>query len=211
MAVVIRNHVQPFRPLRGGIAIMNGNNGPSGTLGCIATSSGEDRWILSAHHVLRGAGNDLTDDEPIFQPALGGSALPIARTRRDRAHRGLDVAAAQVIAGVETVNEILGIGMIGPVAEPREDMRVVKSGIATGVTEGVIVRMAGDEVRIELPSGYPSKYEISATSDSGSVWLEEATAAPVALHVAGTDTGIEIAIGIRMSEVLRVLNLRLLA
>jgi|SRR5215216_1838830 len=210
MAVVVRNHVQPFRPLRGGIAIMNGNNGPSGTLGCIATSNGVDRWILSAHHVLQGAGNELTDDEPIFQPALGGSALPVARTRRDRAHQGLDVAAARVIDGVDTVNEILGIGLIGRVIEPVQGMRVMKSGIATGVTEGVVVRVDGDEVRIESPPGYPSKYEISATSDSGSVWVEQETVAPVALHVAGTDTGIEIAIGVRMSEVLRVLELKFL-
>lgn len=210
MSVVVRNHVLPFRPLRGGIAIMNGNNGPSGTLGCIATSDGVDRWIVSAHHVLRGAGPELGDDEPIFQPALGGAAVPIARTRRDQASLAFDIAAARVVAGVETVNEILGIGVLGPVAEPVEGMRVVKSGIATGITEGVVARVDGSQVRIEIPAGYPSKYDLSAVSDSGAVWLEQGTAAPVALHVAGNDTGIEVAIGVRMSEVLRVLGLDLM-
>lgn len=209
MAVVVRNHVQQFRPLRGGIAIMNGNNGPSGTLGCIATADGADRWLLSAHHVLRGGRLEVEDGDPVFQPALGGAALPVARTSRDRADRGLDVAAARVIDGVATVAEVLGIGVLGGVVEPHEGMRVVKSGIATGVTEGVVVRVDGSEVRIELAPGYPSKYELSATSDSGAVWVEEGTASPVALHVAGNDTGIEVAIGVRMSEILRALRLSL--
>src|SRR5687768_17883990 len=41
-------------------------------------------------------------------------------TSRDRANRTLDVAAAQVVAGVETINVILGIGAIGAVIEPAE-------------------------------------------------------------------------------------------
>jgi hypothetical protein len=211
MAVIVRNHVQPFRPLRGGIAIMNGNNGPSGTLGCVATSDGQDRWILSAFHVMQGAADDLADNEPIFQPALGGSAQPVARTKRNRADRALDIAAAEVVSTVATVNEILGIGSVGSLLEPVEGMLVVKSGIATGVTEGVITLVQGHRVRIEMRPGYPSKYELSAISDSGSVWLAQSTAQPVALHVAGTDTGIEIAMGVRMSEVLRVLGLSLLS
>jgi hypothetical protein len=210
MAMQARNHIQSFRPLRGGIAISNGNGGRLGTLGCMVTSDGADRWILSAHHVLRGAGPELGDDEPVFQPALGGADLPVARTRRARASPELDAAAALIVDNIGAVNEILGIGAVGPLAEPVEGARVIKSGVATGITEGQIIRVVGDDVRIELLRGYPSKYELSAISDSGAIWLDQDTLSPVALHVAGNDTGIEIAVGVRLSAVLRALGLRML-
>jgi hypothetical protein len=211
MSLLVRNHVQPFRPLRGGIAIVCGSNGPFGTLGCLATSDGQDRWLLTANHVLSGTAATVQEDIPVFQPAMGGPEAPIGRTRQAKASKALDVAAAVVVAGTETVNEILGIGVLGPLSEPAVGMRVVKSGIATGVTEGVIVNVTNERVRIEVPPGYPSKYELSSISDSGSIWVEQNTASPVALHVAGNDTGIEIALGIRLSEILTTLNLRLLA
>ena len=205
-----RNHIQSFRPLRGGIAISNGNGGRLGTLGCIATSNGADRWIVSALHVLRGAGPELGDGEPIFQPALGGTDSPVAQTRRSRTVTELDAAAALVVDTVGAVHEILGLGVVGPLAEPVEGTRVVKSGVATGITEGKIVRVVGDAVRIEVLAGYPSKYEMSTISDSGSIWLDQDTRSPVALHVAGDDTGIEVAVGVRLSTVLRALRLELL-
>lgn len=210
MGLLVRNHVQPFRPLRGGIAIVCGNNGPFGTLGCLATSDGQDRWILSAYHVLKGGGATVVEDTAVFQPAQGGPELPIARTREAKASKTLDAAAALVSAGTGTVNEILGIGDLGPLGEPAVGMPVIKSGIATGVTEGIIVGVNDDRVRIEVPSGYPSKYELSSISDSGSVWVEKGTSSPVALHIAGNDTGIEVALGVRLSKVLGDLNLRLL-
>lgn len=139
MVRAARNQVQPFRPLRGGIVITNGDNGPSGTLGFIATSDGVDRFIVSAHHVLRGTGAQLIDD-PIFQPALGGSALPVTLTKAARADEGLDIAAALVVPGIAAIGEVLGIGPLGPLLEPAVGMRVLKSGIATGVAEGVVAR-----------------------------------------------------------------------
>lgn len=50
--IVDRNHARTFRRLRGGIAITHPMVSRLGALGCIATSDGTDRWILSAHHVL---------------------------------------------------------------------------------------------------------------------------------------------------------------
>jgi hypothetical protein len=81
-------------------------------------------------------------------------------------------------------------------------MRVVKSGIASGVTEGVITEIKDERVRIEILPGYPSKYERSSVSVSCAIWVEQATSSPLALHVAGNDTGIEVALGIRLSTVL---------
>ncbi|HZF12174.1 MAG TPA: hypothetical protein VFE33_25590 [Thermoanaerobaculia bacterium] len=211
MSLLVRNHVQPFRPLRGGIAIVSGPNGLFGTLGCVLTSDGQDRWILTAYHVLSGSGTTVEEDVPVFQPALGGPELPVAHTRKAKASKTLDAAAALVSPGTATVNEVLGIGTLARLAEPVPGMRVVKSGIASGVTEGVVVEVKDERARIELPPGYPSKYELSSVSDSGAIWVEQATRSPVALHVAGNDTGTEVALGIRLSRVLGDLRLSLLA
>lgn len=204
-----RNHVQPFRPLRGGIAIMNGNVRLFGTLGCIATSDGLDRWIVSAFHVLVGRNRVAVAGEEVFQPAVGASELPIARTDAARADSGLDIAAAQVLTGVAAVSDVLGIGLLQRFAAPQIGMRVVKSGIATGITEGLVTDVVGSRVTIEPLGGYPSKYELSSVSDSGAVWVEQDSGAAVALHVAGNDTGQEISVAVPMPTVLQVLQLRL--
>jgi hypothetical protein len=191
-----------------------GNTGPFGTLGCLASSDGQDRWLLTAYHVLAGFSGTLRENDPVFQPAQGGPQFPIARVRQAKASRTLDAAAALLVDeagdGLEATNEILGVGALGPISEPLVDMRVVKSGIASGVTEGVIVDVANERIKIEVPRGYPSKYELSSISDSGAIWLEQATRSPVALHIGGSDTGVEVALGIRLSEILTRLGLQLL-
>ncbi len=209
MAVVVRNHVQSYRPLRGGIGIVNGTISLLGTLGCIATSDGQDRWILSAYHVLIGMGRPPVSGEAIFQPAPGAAMTPIAVTDATRADPGLDAAAA-LVAGVGTRDEILGIGTVAGVVAPAVGMRLIKSGIATGVTEGIVTDVTGSRVIIEQLPGYPSKYELSSISDSGAVWVEQHTREAVALHVAGNDTGIEIAIGVALGDVLASLRLQLI-
>lgn len=210
MAVLVANHTRAFRPLRGGIALMNANVRLLGTLGCMATSDGVDRWVVSAYHVLgRPHGVPLADDEPIFQPAVGVAENPVAVTRRDRFDPALDAAAALVTPGMGAVGEVLGIGPVTGLGNPVPGMRVVKSGIATGVTEGVIGEVLGTRVRVDLPPDFSAKYDLSDVSDSGAVWIDRETGRAVALHVAGNDTGAEVAIGMRMSEVLAALGLQL--
>lgn len=211
MSALVPNHCRMYRPLRGGILILNANVRTLGTLGLVATSDGRDRWLVTAHHVLgRTGGPPLQDGEPVFQPGEGAGPF-VAVTRADRADPALDVAAALVIDGVEAVGEVLGLGPLAPAKEPAAGMRVVKSGIATGITEGVVEQVVAERVRIRLPQGFPSKYELSDVSDSGAVWLEQATMAPVALHRAGEDTGLETATGVAIRRVLEALRLRALA
>lgn len=207
MALLVRNHVQSFRPLRGGIGIVNGTISLLGTLGCIATSDGQDRWILSAYHVLIGMGRAAVSGEAIFQPAPGAAMTPVALTDATRADPLLDAAAALVSPAVGALGEILGIGGVAGVAAPVVGMRVAKSGIATGITEGIITDVTGARVTIEQLPGYPSKYELSSISDSGAVWVEQSSGSAVALHVAGNDTGIEVAIGTSLPDVLASLRL----
>lgn len=210
MSTLVPNHCRMFRPLRGGVLIVNANVRVLGTVGLVATSDGHDRWLVTARHVLaRTGGPPLQDGEPVFQPGEGAGPF-VAVTRTGRADPDLDAAAALVIDGVEAVGEILGLGALAPVKDPAAGMRVVKSGIATGITEGVVDEVAGDRVRIRLPPGFPSKYELSDVSDSGAVWLEQATMAPVALHRAGEDTGVETATGVPLRRVLEALRLQAL-
>lgn len=205
---LVPNQCRMFRPLRGGILILNANVRTLGTLGLVATSDGTDRWLVTAHHVLApAAGPPLRDGEPVFQPGEGAGPF-VAVTRADRADPDLDAAAARVIDGVEAVGEVLGLGPLAPVKDPVAGMRVVKSGVATGITEGVVEEVAGDRFRIRLAPGFPSKYELSEVSDSGALWLEQGTMAPVGLHRAGEDTGVETATGVPIRRVLEALRLQ---
>lgn len=207
----VKNHTQEFRPLVGGISVQNPIVRKVGTLGCVLTSDGADRWIVSCYHVL--ARQDLTPYAPgeeIFQPAEPSSPDPVARMTGGRADPELDIAAAEVLPGIATTADILTLGELREAREPAVGMRVVKSGVSTGVTEGRISGVAGDRVEIELLPGFPPKYQLSFVSDSGSVWVDRETRAGVALHFAGNNTGAERAFGVPFPKLLEVLGLRTL-
>lgn len=200
----MRNHNLLYRPLRGGIRIANPAVAQPGTLGFTATGDRRDRWIVSCHHVLCGAGGR----EPVYQPIDEPEAL-VAMTDPARARAELDCAAALVVEGVGAVAEILGIGLPGKPAAPVEGMPVIKSGAATGVTEGVITEVSAGRVEIE-PVGLPENYELSATGDSGALWVAKPSLAPVVLHQGGSSRPRCFAYGLPVLEVLEALNLRML-
>jgi hypothetical protein len=85
-------------------------------------------------------------------------------------------------------------------------MRVLKSGAATGVTEGVITRLQGGRVEIE-PEGLPGDYQISAGGDSGAVWVTREGNRPVVLHQRGIDSPRRVAYALPFLEALRRLRL----
>jgi hypothetical protein len=205
----VRNHNLAYRPLRGGIAIVNpANANELGTLGFIGTSNGQDRWIVSAYHVLgRSDGSVFADGEPIYQPFRSAVSAPVALVSRARSDAVTDCAAAEIVNGVGATGEILGIGTVRAPIEPVVGMRVLKSGIETGVTEGVVRQVSGDRIVIAVPAGFPDKYDLSGRGDSGALWISRDAGAPVALHLAGNDTGEEIAFAVRIAKVLGVLGL----
>jgi hypothetical protein len=205
----VRNHNLAYRPLRGGIAIVNpANANELGTLGFIGTSNDQDRWIVSAYHVLgRSDGSIFTDGEPIYQPFRSAVSAPVALASRARADAVTDCAAAEIVNGVGATGDILGIVTVRAPIEPVVGMRVLKAGIETGVTEGVVRQVTGDRVVIAVPAGFPDKYDLSGRGDSGSLWISRDGWAPVALHLAGNDTGEEVAFAVRIAKVLAVLRL----
>jgi len=183
------NHIQSFVPLRGGIAIVNPNVNEIGTLGFVATSDGMDRWIVSCYHVLcRNHGGTFPTGafEPILLPFAARQEVDIEVTDT-MADRNLDCAAA-LVPNREAIGRILGIGKLAQPAEPQEGHRVIKSGAATGVTEGRIVRVSNDKVEIGLLDS-PDGYELSKAGDSGAIWIDADTHEPIALHLTGNARG----------------------
>ena len=203
-----RNHDRLYRPLRGGTIVFNPNVGVLGTLGLIATSDGIDRWLISCYHVLgRANGAPFADNEPVTQ---GDLVTPIARLRSARADSALDCIAAEVDPGVACVRDILGLPPVTQVGQPMVGMRVVKSGRETGVTEGLVEAINGNEVVIGLVPTFPRDYELSGVGDSGAVWIEPTSGAAMALHRAG-NSATRKAFAASFPAVLTSLGLNLLA
>jgi hypothetical protein len=183
-----------------------------GTLGFIGTKNGDDRWIVSCYHVLcRSDETPFADRESIFQPVDGEPGSLVARLSIGCADSVLDCAAAKVLDEVETVGEILGLGRLGKPVDPIPGMQVIKSGIATGITEGTVRSVSDKRVIIAAPAGFPSNYELSGGGDSGAVWVQKNTLSAVALHTRGNDTGEEVAFAVPVRDVMQVLGLQVIA
>ena len=125
----------------------------------------------------------------------------------------LDCAAA-LIDGVPTADRILGLPCLNPPSFPTVGMHVIKSGMHTGVTEGRVIDVdPGGAVRIGWLAGYPQTgggsagYEICLPGDSGAIWVDRMTLAPVALHTGCLPAAANVACGISLIEVLSALNL----
>lgn len=207
----VRNHNLLFRPLQGGIAIYNPNAGGVGTLGLVATSDGQDRWVVSCYHVLgRPNGELFNDDELIYQPTDTAAGSVVAKTVANKSDASLDCAAARVEPGVQSNPTILGLPPLAAPTVPAVGMRVIKSGRETGVTEGVIWSILGDQVVIRVGPGFPPGYNLCDIGDSGAIWVDRTTGAPVALHTAGNTNGIEQAFGVRFTTVLNSLGLHVI-
>ena len=208
--MAIPNHSLCYRPVRAGITIVNPNVGKVGTVGFIATSDRQDRWLVSCYHVLgRIDFSPFNDGEPIYQPIDDPQYL-IARMSTARADAQLDCAAAKLEAGIQSTNEILELSPLAGISEPVLGMRVIKSGCVTGVTEGVVSQVNGDAVEIQIAPGFPSHYELSQEGDSGSLWISSQDNRAVALHRAGNAYGKQDSFAIRLSAVLTRLNLQLI-
>jgi hypothetical protein len=123
-----------------------------------------------------------TADEAIYQPAAHFVPFQVASTRATKSNPTLDCAAALLDSGIACVNTQLGLGPVSAPKAPSVGMRVAKSGAVTGITEGLITQINGDNVRIEADSAFDPAYVLTAAGDSGSLWLEQSTRAPIALH-----------------------------
>jgi hypothetical protein len=197
--VSIKNLTRIYGKLRGGLQIMSREVGEPGTLGMIIVSGGAP-FLISARHVLAKNGPGIGD--AICQPA-GTQTIAIVERVSDR----LDCACARLTDGQPYALEILHIGVPTTPRDPEEGMRVLKAGAATGVTEGRITRVDGDEITIKPLSDFPLEYQLSDTGDSGAIWVESTSRAPIGLHYSAQSGGASVAYALPLGTVLRELQL----
>lgn len=189
-----------FRPVCGGISIFADGVDEEGTLGMILTDDTGAPVLLTNHHVLYKAGAAPIAGA-VFQPDRGSL---IATSDPQWCDKDLDCAVARL--SVSACYEIFGMGIPASPKDPVLGMRVVKVGAATGVTEGQVMGIHGTKVTIGVPQAHPPACELSRSGDSGSVWLESATRAPVALHYGGSDTGQRVAFASSIRAILAALH-----
>jgi hypothetical protein len=197
--VAINNLTKAYGKLRGGLQIMNETLGEPGTLGMIVMS-GAAPYLISAKHVLAKDRPGIGDK--VAQPAVKQTFAVV-----ERVSKGLDCAAARLSDSAKFALEILHIGPLSAPRSPVEGMRVIKAGASTGVTEGKITRINGDEITIKPLDDFPLEYQLSDTGDSGAVWVERESRAPLGLHYSAQSGGAGVAYAIPMLTVLRELNL----
>lgn len=202
------NHQLAYRPLLGGVEIYVPRVDEVGTLGFLAQDlgGGDQRWMVSCYHVLVGGPGAVPPaSEGVFQPA--SAVLPAAHVDALRTDVALDCAAAKIVAGVSITGEILGIGAIGIPLDPEIGMRVIKSGAATGVMEGMVEGVNENDVIIGLPSGFDPDYDLSLPGDSGAVWVSQQEHSPVALHIRGVPGARKTVMAKRLVPILVALRL----
>lgn len=204
----VQNHSEHFRPLRGGIVIVAASRLHYGTLGIVLTRTSSDRWGLTCAHVLGPVGGPVPNADPVFQPDTSSASFQVGVTDGVCADPALDCAAFRINVGVSATSELLGIGAPAPPTAAFVGMRLIKSGRSTGVTEGQVHSVVGSVVSIRLLTSFPAAYDLSEPGDSGSIWCEATTHAPVALHTSGTSGGLSAATAVDITSVLTALDLR---
>lgn len=173
-----------FDPLIGGIAIQNPRFDTIGTLGCTVKDqlSGDPLGLTNYHVLINGSGES---GDSVTQPASRAKEDIIGQILRW--DESLDCAVFSLNDSRQFNHGILGLE-IEPsgTADPIVGMAVVKSGLTTGVTYGMIDGVSFDEFTVvpELSSS-SFKDELSAPGDSGSIWLDRLTGKAIGLHYAG--------------------------
>lgn len=193
----IANYRLRYRPLRAGVAISSAELGTFGTLGCLATGDGQDRWGVTAGHVITRAGALRMD---VFQPDLRavGALVSEAQTALKVA-AGIDIVAFRIARNIVTSPTILELGAWQGVTEPATGMVVVKSGFATGVTRARIGQVDATGFEVLPDAAMPTGYAAFAGGDSGAAWMTT-DAKLVGIHVSQSpQTGVGRAVGLKVA------------
>lgn len=199
----VANHRCGFRPVLGGTLIVQSQTLQAGTLGMVLTSDGSDRWLLTSRHVIARANGSLMSLDTVLQPDHArGSIGILGDVVSDQT---LDCAAVKLTVSASRL--VLGLGELVAAKPPAVGMTVMKSGWKTGVSEGIVDQINGNEVIIRRRRDFPTGYLLTAVGDSGAVWVEAGTLAPVALHTRESAVGPHRAFATSLVAVLAALSL----
>ncbi|MBA3341828.1 MAG: hypothetical protein H0T48_08320 [Gemmatimonadaceae bacterium] len=176
-----QNRNQRHDPVMGGVQIMNTSRTGVGTLGMIVLGRGNLEPLgLSNHHVM--VRTPAVASDLISQPGTPAAADILGTVAAW--NKALDCAVCRLGARAWTF-EIFGVGPASGTSSARIGMKVMKSGLSSGVTWGIIDGVASADFTVVPDTSVPSIGEMSLPGDSGSVWLELATNRVVGLHFAG--------------------------
>ena len=189
------------RPVPGGVSV-GSTEVTAGTLTCRVYDAATGRkMLLSCRHVLWGPAGTR-----VLQPGRAdggrdpddavGRVARYARIRPPPAVNPVDAALAEPLSDDLVSDEILDLGPVpAKCAEPREGMRVVKSGRTTGVTRATVLDASATVKVYGVPRmEYALFGPVALTDaflqpgDSGSPVLDEETGALVGIGFAGSDT-----------------------
>jgi hypothetical protein len=135
---------------------------------------------ISNYHVMVRTPPVATD--VISQPGTNNAASILGRIAAF--DRTLDCAVCQ-LGSRPWFNDIYGVGAATGSTTARIGMKVMKSGLSSGVTWGIIDGMDSNEFTVVPDASRPASGEMSLPGDSGSIWMELATNHAVGLHYAG--------------------------
>lgn len=198
--MAVRNLQLVHRPLQAGVALYNPAVGRIGTLGLIV-ARGTDRYILSAAHALVDASTPASSRD-VFQPVNAAGLSAVATVANADVDSARDVALARIDPLVKSLLRVVGFGPVTASRPPKKGMEVLKVGAASGVTEGVVVEVKGTDVEVRARPDAPGGYNVCDAGDSGAVWIEIATRAPVALHLRGSQFGPETSFATAVHDLL---------
>ncbi|HPT88551.1 MAG TPA: hypothetical protein PL004_11965 [Bacillota bacterium] len=211
-----RSHIERrnirFDPLIGGVAIRNPRFRSMGTLGKIVFDNETGQPLgLTNYHVLVGDSGQLGD--AVTQPASGLKEDIIGHLLR--CDETCDCAVFTLNHSRQWSPDILDLDFHPPTGpgEPLIGMEVSKSGLTTGITQGLIDGVSLDEFTVVPLETDPQNFqELSAPGDSGSIWIETETGIAVGLHYAGEvdpDPAAERAWSKKLTDVCSALNIHL--
>ena len=169
-------------PVIGGVTLGNTNSVLNGTLGAVVFDQRSlQPMALSNYHVLVVEPPQGTD--MIAQPQTSAAADALGNL--ERWDKRYDCAVCRITSRPVSA-QLAGLGAARGTQSPRVGMKVIKSGRTTGVTRGVIDGTDGAEFTVVPDPDFPApRGEISASGDSGSLWLESESLLAVGLHYAG--------------------------
>jgi hypothetical protein len=198
----------PFDPVRPGISVGNTQRQTTGTLGIIVYDSQSDApCMLSNWHVLCGdakvhAGEEITQPGPRHLGAMPPRTVA-QLFKWLNLSSGYDAALARIVPGTAFDSKAFGTNLAPlKIGKPQIGMRLVKTGVTSGVTSAVVDGLDGsyeidytpfgdavrwmDGIRL-VPDPEQVGEEISLEGDSGAVWIEPQKRLAVGLHFGGED------------------------